>query len=95
MSAYVIVEITITDPKEYEEYRKLTPGSLIPFEGKFAVRGGRTETLEGEWNLERIVVLEFPTLDKAKEWYHSDVYTDAKQIRLRSAITKMIVAEGV
>jgi uncharacterized protein (DUF1330 family) len=95
MPAYVIVEITVTDPQVYEEYRKLTPGSLVPFEGRFAVRGGYTETLEGEWKPERIVVLEFPTLEKAKAWYHSDVYTAAKHIRLRSANTKMIVVEGV
>lgn len=95
MAAYVIVEISVTDPKGYEEYKKYTPGSLIPFEGKFAVRGGHTETLEGEWNPERIVVLEFPTLEQAKAWYHSDVYTEAKKIRLRSAVTKMIVVEGV
>ena len=95
MSAYVIVEIAVTDPKIYEEYRKLTPDSLIPFNGRFAVRGGYTETLEGEWRPERIVVLEFPTIEKAKAWYNSDVYTTAKQIRLRSAKTKMIVVEGV
>jgi uncharacterized protein (DUF1330 family) len=95
MAAYVIVEISVTDTEVYEEYRKLTPGSLIPFEGKFVVRGGQKETLEGEWFPERIVVLEFPTLEKAKAWYNSDFYTSAKAIRLRSAKTKMIVVEGV
>lgn len=95
MPAYVIVEITVHTPEIYEEYRKYTPGSLIPFQGKFAVRGGYTETLEGEWNPQRIVVLEFPSVDLAKAWYHSDVYTEAKQIRMRSAHTKMIVVEGV
>ncbi len=95
MAAYVIVEITVTDPPVYEEYRKYTPGSLVPYDGKFAVRGGHCETLEGEWNPERIIVLEFPSMEKAKAWYHSEVYNKAKQIRLRSALTKMIVVEGV
>ena len=95
MPAYVIVEITVTDTKVYEEYRKLTPASLLPFDGRFVVRGGHTETLEGDWQPERIVVIEFPTMKKAKAWYHSDVYTSAKQIRMRSAKTKMIVVEGV
>ena len=95
MAAYVIVEIKVTDPQGYEEYKKHTPGSLVPYEGKFAVRGGHAETLEGEWIPERIVVLEFPTLEQAKAWYHSDVYTEAKQIRLRSAVTKMILVERV
>ena len=94
MPAYVIVEITVFDPKLYEEYRKSTPGSLVPYQGKFAVRGGQTETLEGDWNPQRIVVLEFPTLELAKSWYHSDVYTEAKQLRIKSAHTKMIVVEG-
>ena len=60
MRAYVIVDVDITDPVKYEDYKKLTPGSLVPFEGKFIVRGGRNETLEGSWQPGRIVVLEFP-----------------------------------
>ena len=95
MAAYVIVEISVTDTQVYEEYRKLTPASLLPFEGRFAVRGGHTETLEGGWNPERIVVLEFPNMEKAKAWYNSDFYTAAKEIRLRSAKTRMILVDGV
>ena len=95
MAAYIIVDVKINDPIEYEEYKKLTPGSLMPFEGKFVVRGGLTETLEGEWKPERIVVLEFPTVALAKEWWSSTEYAGAKRIRQRTAHTKMIVVEGV
>jgi len=95
MSAYVIVEIAVHNPKEYEEYKKLSQGSLAAFNGKFIVRGGKTVTLEGDWQPERIVVLEFPDADLAKEWWNSDIYAKAKAIRQRTATTKMVLIEGV
>jgi uncharacterized protein (DUF1330 family) len=94
MSAYVIVDVSIHDHAEYEEYKKLTPAAIAAFDGKFIVRGGRTTVLEGEWNPERVVVLEFPTVERAKEWWHSELYGKAKEIRQRTASTKMIVVEG-
>jgi uncharacterized protein (DUF1330 family) len=95
MSAYVLVEISVHNPQEYEEYKKLSLPSLAPFGGKFIVRGGQTITLEGDWRPERIVILEFPTKEKALEWWNSDIYAVAKAIRQRTASTKMIVVEGV
>lgn len=95
MPAYVIVEIEITDPIKYEGYKKLTPGTLALYGGKFIVRGGRTETLEGNWNPNRVVVLEFPTMDKARAWYNSPEYTAAKEIRIAASTGKMILVEGV
>ncbi len=95
MAAYVIVEVSVHDPVQYEEYKKLTPASIAAYDGKFIVRGGQTETLEGDWQPERIVVLEFPTVERAKEWWNSEIYTHAKQIRYRTATSKMIVVQGV
>lgn len=94
MPAYIIVEVTVHNPTEYEDYKKLTPGSLKNFQGKFIVRGGKTESLEGEWNPQRIVVLEFPTLEQAKGWWASEEYAPAKALRQRTAHTKMIMVEG-
>ena len=94
MPAYIIVEVDIHNPVEYEDYKKLTPPSIIPFEGKFIVRGGKAENLEGDWNPERIVVLEFPTLEKAKAWWNSELYAPAKALRQRTSYTKMIVVPG-
>ena len=94
MKAYVIVDVKINDPQQYEEYKKLTPGSLVPFEGKFVVRGGVAETLEGDWEPGRIVVLEFPSLERAKAWWSSAGYAPAKAIRQAASHTKMIVVEG-
>jgi uncharacterized protein (DUF1330 family) len=95
MPAYVIVEVDIYDPASYEEYKKLTPASITSYDGKFIIRGGKTECLEGNWNPERIVVLEFPSVERAKEWWASSGYSEAKKIRQRSAKTKMIVVEGM
>jgi uncharacterized protein (DUF1330 family) len=95
MPAYVLVEISIHNPEEYEEYKKLSLPSLQPFHGKFIARGGKTITLEGNWYPERMVILEFPDKDLALEWWNSDIYAKAKTIRLRTAITRMIVVEGI
>jgi len=94
MKAYVIVDVKIHDPSRYDDYKKLTPASLVPFDGKFVVRGGTTETLEGDWEPGRIVVLEFPSLEKAKAWWSSAGYAPAKAIRQASSDTRMIVVEG-
>ena len=94
MPAYIIVDITVTNPDQYEDYKKLTPATLALYEGKFIVRGGTTETLEGGWDPGRIVVLEFPTLEKARAWYNSPEYSSARQIRWQASTGKMILVEG-
>ncbi|MDX5420536.1 MAG: DUF1330 domain-containing protein [Hymenobacteraceae bacterium] len=94
MPAYIIVEVEVTDPATYEDYKKLTPGSLKPFDGKFIVRGGATELLEGDQEPNRIVILEFPTMDKAKAWWSSEEYAPAKAIRQSASNTRMIAVEG-
>jgi uncharacterized protein (DUF1330 family) len=95
MKAYVIVDVKITDPDRYAEYKKLTPGSLLPFDGKFVVRGGESETLEGTWKPGRIVVLEFPSMQKARAWWASEGYAPAKALRQSASVTQMILVEGV
>ena len=95
MPAYIIVEVSITDPVEYEEYKKFTPAAIAAYDGRFIVRGAQTESLEGNWQPERIVVLEFPSVERAKEWWNSELYSKAKVIRQRAAKTKMIVVQGV
>ena len=95
MPTYVIVDVTITNPEEYEAYKLLTPASITAYGGRFIVRGGATETLEGEWKHGRIVVLEFPTTEQAKTWWASAEYATAKAIRQRTATTNMILVEGI
>lgn len=95
MAAYIIVDVKITNPDRYEDYKKLTPGSLLPFEGKFIVRGGTAETLEGDWQPGRIVVLQFPSMEKAKAWWSSEGYAPAKTLRQATSITRMIMVDGI
>ena len=95
MAAYVITEIDITDPAGYEEYRKLGPPTVAAYGGKFVARGGKVETLEGNWLPKRVVVLEFESMDQAKQWWSSQEYSAAKQVRHKTAITNMIVVEGL
>ena len=95
MPAYILVEVNVHDAAEYEVYKQLTPASLIPYGGRFIVRGGETETLEGNWQPGRVVVLKFPTKELAKQWWSSPEYTPAKEIRQRTASTKMLLVEGI
>ena len=95
MPAYVIVEVDVTDPAGYEDYKKMVPPSLTAYGGKFVVRGGACATLEGAWQPKRMVVLEFPSVARARQWWASDEYSAAKALRQRTAKTQMIVVEGV
>jgi uncharacterized protein (DUF1330 family) len=95
MPAYVIVDIEVTDPVTYEDYKKLAGPTVTEHGGKYIVRGGKVETLEGDWKPSRLVVLEFPTAAAAKAWLNSDSYRPARAMRHAAARSRMIVAEGV
>ncbi|MGY6743079.1 MAG: DUF1330 domain-containing protein [Cecembia sp.] len=95
MAALVLVEVSIHDPELYEEYKKHTLATITKFGGRFVVRGAKTESLEGDWNPERLVVLEFPNVQTAKDWWNSPEYSVAKQIRYQAAQSKMLVVESV
>ncbi len=94
MAALVIVDIEIKDPVRYEEYKKLAGRTVTDFGGRYVVRGGKVEVLEGRRRPGRIVVLEFPTVERAKEWWRSEAYRPAKELRRGSARTEMILVEG-
>ena len=94
MPAYVAVQVVINDPVTYERYKKLTPGSLEPFGGRFLARGGATEALEGTWKPQRFVLLEFPSVERARAWWDSPEYAEAKKLRQASASTEMLLIEG-
>ncbi len=95
MTAYVIANIDVKDPARYAEYIKLTPATIAPFGGRFIVRGGRAEKLEGDTPVNRIVILEFDSYEQAKAWYASDGYRVAKAVRVSAAIASLLVVEGV
>lgn len=95
MAAYLIAEIDVHDPSGYEEYRRLAGATLTAFGGRFLVRGGDSETIEGDWSPRRLVVIEFPSAERARAWWASPDYSVARAIRQRTATTRMVVAEGV
>ncbi|PYR91215.1 MAG: DUF1330 domain-containing protein [Acidobacteria bacterium] len=95
MSAYIIVQVDVKDPVRYEDYKRLVPASLAKYGGRFVVRGGRTETLEGTWSPKRVVMVEFPDVERAKAWWASADYAEAKALRQATSRTEMIVVEGV
>jgi len=95
MPAYVIADLDVTDPAGFEEYRKVVPATIEKYGGRYLVRGGAMETLEGDWPWKRVVVLEFPSLEQAKRWYNSEDYRDPKALRFKTAKTKVILVDGV
>ena len=95
MPAYAILNIDIHDPVVMEEYKKLGPTTVEAHDGKFIVRGGDTTVLEGAWNAKRLVIIEFPTVEKAKAWWHSAAYQHAKAIREKAADTDLVIVDGM
>jgi uncharacterized protein (DUF1330 family) len=95
MPAYIIVDLEITDPVNYEEYKKLAGATVERYGGTYLVRGGACETLEGDWRPKRIVVLEFDNAQRAKAWLNSPEYAGPRKMRHATAKTRMIVVEGV
>lgn len=94
MPAYVITDIDIIDAEEYREYQKIGP-SVAKHGGKFIARDGQLERLEGEWEPKRLVILEFESVARAKEWWASEEYVPAKKIRHKTAKTNMVIVEGL
>ncbi|HWE20773.1 MAG TPA: DUF1330 domain-containing protein [Hyphomicrobiaceae bacterium] len=94
MAAYVIAEIEVTDPAVYEEYRKQVPAVVAKYGGRFIVRGGRVEPLEGGWSPKRFVALEFPSMEQALKWYRSEEYAPLIRLRQKASRGKLIIVEG-
>ena len=95
MAAYIIFEVDVKDPERYARNRDLIRPTLEPYGGRFLVRGGNVDTLEGSWKPSRLVVVEFPNVEKAKQWWKSEEYRPAKQLRQETTHTEMILAEGI
>lgn len=95
MTAYAIFDIEVIDPATYEEYKKLAPPAIAAYGGTYLARGGKVDVLEGDWEPRRIVILEFPTVQQAKDWIDSPEYREAKAMRQASATAKAILVEGI
>jgi len=95
MPAYVVVSIEVHDPERYAEYIERAPATVTNHGGRYLVRNGEREALEGEWDLKRFVILEFPTYEAAKGWYESEDYAPVTAIRHATATSRMTLIEGV
>ena len=95
MTAYVVVDINVTDPATYEDYKKLAAPTVELYGGKYIARGGKTEPLEGDWAPARLVILQFDSIEQAKTWLNSPEYSEVKKIRHQSAATQMVAIEGI
>ncbi len=95
MAGYIVADLEITDPDEYQQYAQQVGATITKYGGKFLVRGGQPETVEGDWNPKRIVILEFPSVEQAKTWYTSPEYSALKGIRHHSALSNMLLVHGV
>ena len=95
MAAYVIVDVEITDPVKYQEYVEVVPPTISGYGGRFLVRGGKAEKLEGDWEPKRVVILEFESMERAKQWWASHEYDAPKKLRQSASVANMIVVEGV
>ena len=95
MTAYVIVDINVIDPVRYEDYKLLAAPTVEFYGGKYIARGGRTETLEGDWSPTRLVILQFDSVEQARKWHDSVEYAPARALRNETATSDMVVIQGV
>jgi uncharacterized protein (DUF1330 family) len=95
MAAYVIVETDVTDPERYERYRAAATEAVVAAGGRYVVRGGALDVLEGAWEPSRLVVLEFDDLAAARRWYDSEGYRQARQLREGAARLRMVAVQGL
>ena len=95
MAVYAVVNVQITDPDRYTEYREQAPATIARYGGKYLARGGKVEVLEGDWNPQRLVILEFESMEHFNEWYNSPEYAPLKQLRSEATITEFALVEGL
>ena len=93
-SAYIISNVTVTDPAQYEAYKKLSTHAMKVHGAEVCVRGGAVEVLEGDWQPDRVVVLKFPSVEAARAFARSAEYGEARQARQGAAVMRMVLVEG-
>ena len=94
-SAYIIANVTVTDPVQYQEYKKWSTAAMQAHGAEVCVRGGKVEVLEGDWNPSRLVIMKFPSVEAAKAFEASPEYGLARAARQGAAVMQMLVVEGV
>jgi uncharacterized protein (DUF1330 family) len=95
VAAYLIADVEVTDPAAYEGYKRQVSESIASFGGRYLTRGGNTVVLEGSWSPKRLVIVEFPSMARLKEWYDSPGYAPILALRKRSAISSLVMTDGL
>ncbi|HEY5290976.1 MAG TPA: DUF1330 domain-containing protein [Burkholderiales bacterium] len=95
MAAYLVVDIDVTNPAQFEEYKKLAPAAIAKYGGRYLIRGGAYEAIEGDWKPQRLTVVEFESMEKAKAFYHSPEYQTAIKARTGAAKFKALLVQGI
>ena len=95
MAVYVVVNVRVTDPARYAQYRDKAPDTIARYGGRYLARGGAVEVIEGEWDPQRLVLLEFGSMERFREWYDSPEYTPLKRLRGEATVTELVVVEGL
>jgi uncharacterized protein (DUF1330 family) len=94
MAGYVIAQMSVTDPEAFADYPGQAGPTVAAFGGRYVVRGGTIDNIEGDWKPGRVVIIEFDSVAQAKAWYDSQMYEEAKALRIRSTISSLMIVEG-
>jgi uncharacterized protein (DUF1330 family) len=95
MPAYVVVNVTVRDPQRYEQYKRLASAAVSAYGGRYVARGAPVDVREGDWSPSRLVILEFPDVERARRWWSSPEYAPARALRQSCADTQLVITEGL
>ncbi len=94
MAGYLVAHIQVTDPQGFEAYRDAVPAVIERFGGRYHIRGGKADVKEGNWDVPRLVVIEFPSVARAQEFYDSPEYQEILPLRLNASTGSLALVEG-
>jgi uncharacterized protein (DUF1330 family) len=94
MKAYIVSFIDVHDEVLYQKYVERAPQTIVRYGGQYVARNGTKHAIEGELPNNRVVLMEFPSVEKAKEWYHSAEYQEVVKIRHSASSGKIFIIEG-
>ncbi len=95
MAAYFIVDLEVTDRDRFKDYAEAVPSTISAYGGRYLIAGGSVETIEGDWDPKRIIVIEFESLERAQEWWGSENYRELKELRRETSQAKILLVDGV
>ncbi len=95
MAAYFIVDLEVTDRDRFKDYADAVPSTISAYGGRYLIAGGSVETIEGDWEPKRIIVIEFESLERAREWWGSEKYRELRELRRETSQAKILLVDGV